>query len=248
MIGVETSPRAVLFDLDDTLIDRSRTLLRFAEMLASDFAETLLEHDPTKLLPLLRRADRNGYRTREELADNLVAMLPWRAAPRAEALARYWAQHFGPCSTASAGALGLVSWLRARGVKVGLVTNGAPTQHVKIDALNVRPHLDAVVVSDEVGVAKPDEAIFRIALGKLGVEADEAWFVGDHPVNDVIGAERAGMRAFWLRRDGLGWPEGQPVVGAAIDSLEELLPLLVEANLEAAVPAIAPAAEPALGG
>jgi putative hydrolase of the HAD superfamily len=246
MIGVKTRPRAVLFDLDDTLIDRSRTLLRFAEMLAFDFAGRLAEHDAATLHPLIRLADRNGYRSREALAAGLVALRPWRSAPSADALARYWAQHFGSSSTASAGALGLVRWLRARGVKVGLVTNGAPSQHVKIDALNVRPQLDAVVVSDEVGVAKPDEAIFRIALGKLGVEADEAWFVGDHPVNDVIGAHRMGMRAFWLRR-GLPWPQGEPRVGAAIDSLEELLPLLVEANGGTAATVRASAAEPALG-
>jgi putative hydrolase of the HAD superfamily len=247
MIRVIDRPRAVLFDLDDTLIDRSLTLLRFAERLAFDFAGRLLEHDPAKLHPLIRLADRNGYRSREELAHGLASLLPWRSIPSQETLARYWAENFGPCSLASPGALGLVSWLRARGVKVGLVTNGPPTQHVKIDALGVRPHLDAIVVSDEVGVAKPDEAIFRMALGELGVEPGEAWFVGDHPVNDVAGSHRLGMRAFWLRR-GLAWPDGQPHVGAAIDSLEELLPLLVDATADASSAVGVPTAEPALGG
>ena len=138
--------------------------------------------------------------------------------------------HFGRSSQAATGALGLITWLRARGVKTGIVTSGPPTQQIKIDALGVRSHIDAIVVSDEVGFAKPDPRIFRRALRRLDVDPREAWFVGDHPVNDVAGATAIGMRAFWLRR-ALEWPTGHTPVGAAIDSLDELLPLLVEGSL-----------------
>lgn len=244
--GRAAAPRAVLFDLDDTLIDRSRTLLRFAERFARDYAEQLADRQPARLHQLIREADRNGYRTRDELVDNFLALLPWRSTPERPALAAYWAEHAPRCSTPSPGALGLIGWLRARGVKTGLVTNGPPTQWRKIDALGVRPHLDTVVVSEEVGVAKPEAAIFRIALANLGVEAEQAWFVGDHPVNDVAGAHGAGMRAFWLRR-GIAWPEGGPAIGTAIDSLEELFALLVEAP-GSARRAGRPAVEPATGG
>ena len=223
------TPRAVLFDLDDTLIDRSATILRFAARFARDFGDWLAERDPARLHAAIVAADRGGYRSREELAENLLRLLPWRERPTGEVLQRYWADHFGPSSQASTGALGLISWLRARGVKTGIVTNGAATQHVKIDALGVRSHMDAIVVSEEVGYAKPDARIFRRALRHLRVEPREAWFVGDHPVNDVAGAAAVGMRAFWLRRQ-LPWPGGQALAGAPIDSLDELLPLLVEAT------------------
>src|SRR5207245_2834211 len=145
------TPRAVLFDLDDTLIDRAATLLRFAERLAEAFADDLRERDPARLHPLVVAADKGGYRSREELAGNMLKMLPWRAAPRSEGVLQFWADQAGACSTAATGAVGLITWLHARGVKTGIVTNGPPTQHFKIDALGVRSHIDAVVVKCWVG-------------------------------------------------------------------------------------------------
>jgi putative hydrolase of the HAD superfamily len=224
-LGNALPPRAVLFDLDDTLIDRPATVRVFTERLVSDFGEELPPCDLASLSCLVQLADRGGYRTREELARGLVGGLPWRTPPTPERLADYWAKNFGRCSTASAEAVPLVRRLRARGIKTGIVTNGPPSQHVKIDALGVRSLVDVIVVSDEVGCRKPDPAIFRIALRELDVAPGEAWFIGDHPFNDVLGASGAGLRAVWLRRL-IAWPEGHPGPGATINALGELDALL----------------------
>lgn len=218
-------PRAVLFDLDDTLVDRTATLRMFTTRFVGAFGGRLLTRDVATLHVLVQAADRGGYRTRQELAETLASALPWRSAPRPESLARYWGDHFGGCSIASPGAIDLVASLRERGVKTGVITNGPPSQHVKIDALGLRPHLDTIVVSEEVGVAKPDRAIFDLALDRLDVSPFDAWFIGDHPVNDVMGAHAAGLDAIWLRR-GLDWPLDHPPVGTAIDSLTELAAML----------------------
>lgn len=96
------------------------------------------------------------------------------------------------------------------GVELGIVSNadgeiGARLRELEI--LQVGPGLGVVVGcvidSGEVGVSKPDPRIFEIALTALGVDPDDAWYVGDMPVFDVVGAQRAGLRPFVMDPLGL---------------------------------------------
>jgi putative hydrolase of the HAD superfamily len=61
-------------------------------------------------------------------------------------------------------------------------------------------YFDAVVVSGDLGIAKPDPSIFEHALEQLGVDAADAVMVGDSMSKDVEGALAAGMRAVWVNR------------------------------------------------
>jgi HAD superfamily hydrolase (TIGR01549 family) len=111
--------------------------------------------------------------------------------------------------------------------KLGLVTNGpSRTQRPKIEQFRLIDYLDLLIVSEEVGVAKPDPAIFAIALEQLGVAASEALFVGDSPEFDLRGAAAAGIPFIWMNPRGERLPDDvlQPV--AVIERLTELLPLL----------------------
>jgi len=81
-----------------------------------------------------------------------------------------------------------------------IVSNHVPELPALVDALGLS--FDAVVTSAAVGWEKPHPAIFRAALDAAGVDASDAWMVGDNPVADVAGAEAAGVRAFLVRRDG----------------------------------------------
>jgi FMN hydrolase / 5-amino-6-(5-phospho-D-ribitylamino)uracil phosphatase len=109
---------------------------------------------------------------------------------------------------------------------VGLVTNG-PTaiQRPKIELLEIEPHFPIIVVSEEVGVWKPDPAIFEIALERTGIAAADAIYVGDSAEHDVPGAHAAGLRAVWINRLGIDWPGARPP-DAEIRDLYQLLPLL----------------------
>ena len=61
--------------------------------------------------------------------------------------------------------------LRARGCKLGIVTNGfAATHHDKVDRLGLRPLVDALFLADEMGLVKPDPAVFEHACRELGSE------------------------------------------------------------------------------
>ena len=220
------SPRAVLFDLDDTLIDRRASLGRLTEVMASDYAGQLTTVDPRALYPIIRSVDGGGYQPRVRVAEDLARLLPWRNAPTPSELARFWEARFPACSQPSDGVYETLAWLRAQNLKIGIVTNGRTTaQERKIAHLGLAELVDAVIVSETVGIRKPDPRIFGLALDRLRVANSEAWFVGDNPANDVLGATAAGLTAVWFRRDN-DWPGVDPPSTLQITSLRELIALL----------------------
>jgi putative hydrolase of the HAD superfamily len=121
-------------------------------------------------------------------------------------------------------ALQTLSSIRAAGLKLGLIANGSvPMQTGKLRCLALEPAFDTVLISDAEGVTKPDPEIFRRALERLGTNAADAVFVGDHPDVDVSGARAAGMKAVWRRDRRVS---RTVEADAIIEELGELLPLL----------------------
>ena len=111
--------------------------------------------------------------------------------------------------------------------RLAVITNGASdTQRGSLRLLGVEQMFDAVVISGEVGVAKPDPLLFVLALQKLGVDKENAWHVGDSLKTDVAGALGAGFTAVWLNRAGVHRDEGDPKPDHEIRSLKELAPLV----------------------
>jgi putative hydrolase of the HAD superfamily len=97
----------------------------------------------------------------------------------------------------------VLSTLREAGVRLAVVTNGASDlQRSRLEDLDLVRHLDAIVISGEVGVVKPDVAIFEHLLRQLGVGAEDVWHVGDNLDTDVAGAAGAGLTPVWLDRLG----------------------------------------------
>lgn len=87
----------------------------------------------------------------------------------------------------------ILDYCRERGYIMGLVTNGKKDlQDGKIDLLRLRGYFKEIVISGEAGISKPDPAIYRLALDRLGTSAEQTLFIGDHPVNDIWGQARRG--------------------------------------------------------
>jgi putative hydrolase of the HAD superfamily len=98
--------------------------------------------------------------------------------------------------------------LRAGGARLAVVSNWDVSLHDVLERTGLRPLVDAVVISAELGVAKPDPAIFRAALGRLGAAAEGAVHVGDSLEHDVAGARAAGLEAVLVARNGAAAPDG----------------------------------------
>ena len=109
--------------------------------------------------------------------------------------------------------------LRAGGARLAVVSNWDVSLHDVLErTAPARRCVDAVVISAELGVAKPDPAIFRAALERLGASAAEAIHVGDSVEADVAGARAAGLEAVLVARNGAQAPAGVRVV-ASLDGL-----------------------------
>jgi putative hydrolase of the HAD superfamily len=218
---VTEPPKAVIFDLDDTLTDRSLDVASYSEVFFADFRDDLDCSSSAGLLEAIRRCDRNGYNP--DRPRDLAAKLPWRIAPTPEALHEHWMAVFPGCTRPREGARELIWTLRERGIALGVLTNGSVAgQSRKLDQMKLLDSFDAVVISEGVGLAKPDPQIFVLMLRELGLAAGECWFVGDNPRNDVVGASDAGMHAIWLRSS-TPWPDGVPRPEREIRHLRELL-------------------------
>ena len=114
-----------------------------------------------------------------------------------------------------------------RGRQLGLITNGESEMHrLKIEKLGLGPYFQTVIISREVGCAKPDKAIFELAASQAGVKIQECIYVGDRLQTDAIGSQKAGMKGIWLDRKGSGGESGLEV--PVIRSLTELPGLLME--------------------
>lgn len=116
----------------------------------------------------------------------------------------------------------------AESFALALVTNGAAClQREKLAASGLGHHFDAVVVSADLGTAKPDASVFHHALQQLGAENASATMVGDSLAKDIDGALAAGLEAIWINRDGSPPPPGRPGL-PQIATLGELPALIGE--------------------
>jgi putative hydrolase of the HAD superfamily len=90
--------------------------------------------------------------------------------------------------------------LRARGLKLGVVSNWDSRLRRIADGMGLTELVDFLVISAEAGVRKPDPGIFHLACEKAGVRPEEALHIGDLAEEDVVGAQRAGVRAVLIER------------------------------------------------
>jgi putative hydrolase of the HAD superfamily len=111
-----------------------------------------------------------------------------------------------------------IAALAGRGFRLGIVSNFAPTLKSILEHKGILHYFHPVVVSTEVGLEKPDPAIFRLALERSGFAADEVLYVGDHDLNDLWAPAQAGIDAVKIKRYAYHTGDG-------IHSLRELLTL-----------------------
>lgn len=208
----QNRPRAVLLDAGFTLVFCS------GERIAAEAALAGVRADPEALEasePALRRelalyswastpAGNDGksqtggpafFRRLLQLADAAGS-----ASDLDTAAAWIWKSHLqrNVWSRVGTGVDAALGRLRAAGIKLAVVSNSEGTVGAVLDEVGLGRHLDAVVDSWVVGVAKPHPRIFEIALGRIGIAAAHALMVGDSPTADVAGAQAAGVGAVLL--------------------------------------------------
>lgn len=211
---------AVLFDLDDTLFDH-RGCAREA------LAAVQQGHDGLRAMPF-EALERAHARLLERLhGDVMMGRMPLDTA-RLErfrlllavagvtgsedvvaGIAGTYRDAYRASRRVVAGAAALLTAVGER-ARIGVVSNNLlEEQRDKLRTCGLDEFVDALVVSEEAGVAKPDAAIFQIALDRLQSPAGESVMVGDSWAADVAGARAAGIRAIWFNPAGASAPEGE---------------------------------------
>lgn len=209
---------AVLFDLDDTLFDHhgcSRAALEAVQA----------SHDGLAAMPFeaLERAHATFL---EQLhKDVMVGRLPVDDARRERFRRLYdaagiaagdnlvhrtavaYRDAYMASRRAMDGAAALLPLVKVR-ARVGIVSNNLlEEQREKLRQCVLDRFVDVLVVSEDVGISKPDPRIFQVALDRLGCAAAETVMVGDSWSADVLGARAAGIRAVWFNRHAAAAPE-----------------------------------------
>jgi HAD superfamily hydrolase (TIGR01509 family) len=237
---------AVVFDWGDTLVSfpgyttsRQRHVAcvqsLFRDLQGSDHAACFAEADiDVRFLAAYEEACARQLRFSREtgrehrLQDRLEATLRGAGCrcPLGEASRTALVERFGALLMAEArlidGALEVLALLRER-YRIGLLANypWPPLVMATIDRYRLRSHLDAVVISGELGWVKPNPPPFRRVAEALGVEPSRALFVGDDVVNDVRGAKAMGFRTAWIAP---GRPPGsEPAADYQLRRLSDLL-------------------------
>jgi putative hydrolase of the HAD superfamily len=113
--------------------------------------------------------------------------------------------------------------LRARGYRLGVLSNFDTRLYDVLEGLHLRKYFDAIYASTEVGAAKPEVGIFQIALRENHLAPAQGLHVGDRWREDVQGAMAAGMQAVWLNRQHLPQPEANVSQVADLQQILELL-------------------------
>ncbi len=238
-------PRAILFDLDDTIISAySRPDLAWRAV-ASDFADHLAPHDPHWIADAIAAfgkeywADPARHRTGrlrivaarrtivagafERLAaeDASFDLSPLVAEMLADRFTAYRDAHLRLIPDAHR----VIDTLRVRGLHLALVTNGgSELQRAKVARFDLAHRFDHVQIEEEAGFGKPDERAYRHAMAILGVAPDETWMVGDNLEWEVVAPQRLGIHAVWHDVEGQGLPADSDVrPDLIIRSLPELL-------------------------
>ncbi len=225
--------KAIFFDLDDTLHDHQKP---FADSLAKSFPHFPSHHEIEDVYKKLRYHSDLLW---EHYTENKITLGELRVKRIIAALRDFdfeitegQAQEFQHSYELALQQItlfpeipNLLDSLDKHGFKLGMITNG-PVEHQKnkIAALGLDKYFpkDHIFISDEVGIAKPDPTIFKIAAERLGLQAEEILYVGDTWINDIVGSSEAGWQSLWFNhRNRKPETDHQPTYET--DSLDSIL-------------------------
>ncbi len=208
--------RGVLFDLDDTLFDHhhatesATAVLRAEEPAFAVWSLAELRRRHSDLLEIIHREVVSGRLSiddaRRERFRRLLADAGADAAGQARAwdLAMKYRDAYRSNWRAVDGAIALLSTLKSSSVAVAIVTNNLTAeQQQKMKSCALEAHVDALITSEDIGVAKPAVGIYQAALDALGLQPGETVMVGDAWDTDIAGALAAGIRPVWFNWRGL---------------------------------------------
>ncbi|WP_105136407.1 HAD family hydrolase [Streptococcus suis] len=199
--------KALIFDVDDTLYDQiqpfERALERHIEVAREQiellylsfrrYADEVFEATATGKMSL---KDSHIYRMKHALAD-----FGYQVSDATALAIQIDYDYFQGQIELSPVFPEIFSWCQAQGIAMGIITNG-PYRHQlrKIRTMGLVNwfELEHVLISGQVGITKPNPAIFQLMEERLGMSGEDICYLGDSFENDVVGAKAANWKAIWF--------------------------------------------------
>ena len=223
--------KTVLFDIDDTLFDRNKAQSIILELIVKRLPDIFRSLKINRILDAFMEADRitseafTAGAPSEGLRDSRsrhFLRLLGITENYADAITEIYVREYPSVNAPVDGAVPLVKE-SSRRFKVGVVSNGLPdVQYRKLDTLGLHDIFACIVLSEEIGIRKPDPGIFHHAADLLRVQPSECLYIGDSYGSDIVGAKAVGMSTCWFCRDA-SYPENAVIhTDYVVNSLEEL--------------------------
>ena len=231
------SLRAVFFDVGNTLLYADPSVSEVCRQVLAEAGHVRDLDVIDSFMPLVdayyeeRYEEDDAFWTDEERTSSvwvgMYSMLCRRLGieDEAVALARRMYDEFGRPDrwSAYADVRPAFERMKARGLRVGIISNWDSRLVGLLGGLGFDDVLDDIVSSADVGLHKPDPRIFELACERIGVEPAQAAHVGDHHYADILGASAVGMRAVLIDRHGVVDPADVPI--RSLDELDAALGL-----------------------
>lgn len=216
--------KAVLFDLDGTLLDRDKSVEQFIAAQHNRLARELSHIPKIDYANRFIELDCHGHVWKDKVYQALVAEFRIKAIGWQELLHDYETQFQFYCVPFPF-LFEMLNKFKEQGYLLGIISNGrGEFQMSAISGLGIRDYFNVILISETEGIRKPQPEIFHRAIDKLGVSAQDSIFVGDNPEADIVGAKNANMRTIW--KHNFHWLEPE-LADAIINELIEI-PLILD--------------------
>lgn len=214
----------MLFDLDDTLLDRDKAVDNFFLLVLEKCYEDVSDTVKNTMLQTFKEYDKREY----GISDKTIVLesLFDEFAPKYRLPHNYiqdfWNENFPKCFSIDQNTIHFLNQIKKQ-FKVGIITNGSTQrQKAKIFNTNLNRYFETIIISEEVGFSKPDKRIFELALNKLNAQPENTLFVGDDLQKDIAGPQNVNIKGVWFNPQKIkNTTQIQPY--AEINTLDSLL-------------------------
>ncbi|MFW2003105.1 HAD family hydrolase [Acinetobacter ursingii] len=192
--------QAIFFDLDQTLLDRTTSLDHFLNW-QINFFQLIPQTEKARFIQRFLELDQNGAVWKDTVYKKLIDEFKIESIEYHDLLKSYISD-FNKFSTGFPHIENTIRNLKQQGYLIGLISNGrTPFQEHNFYALGLSEYFSNILVSEAVGLRKPDPEIFNLACKQLDVFPEQCVFIGDNELADIQGAKNVGMKTIYFHPD-----------------------------------------------
>lgn len=188
---------AVIFDLDQTLLDRTATIVNFLCQQHKRRLDLLGDVDVEQYTQLVLSLDNNGYADKVSVYERVAVEFGLAESIGTELYEDYL-ERYGLQPVLFPNVHELLTKLSEQ-YRLGLITNGRTVgQERKISGTQIRDYFETILISETEKIKKPDVRIFERCLERMSLRAECTIYIGDNPTNDIDAPKSIGMKAIWV--------------------------------------------------